>query len=99
MKKINISRKFYLLIVLALLVSGWAVRAAPQTLGVSIVIDGVKDAAWGDPLASDPVGDMSEPNLDLQGLYVVEWTCWICMSLRTRRITSSVSMPPPQIGQ
>ena len=37
-----------------------------------ILIDGVKDAAWGDALALDPTGDMTEPNLDLQGLYVVE---------------------------
>ena len=47
---------------------------SPATLAQQpvIAIDGVKDAAWGDPLASDPVGDMAEPNLDLQGLYVVE---------------------------
>jgi hypothetical protein len=37
-----------------------------------IVIDGIKEAAWGEPLAVDPTPDMSEPNLDLQGLYVVE---------------------------
>jgi glycosidase len=65
-------RLFSILLVLALLLSGVPVMAAPQAQAVSIVIDGVKEAAWGDPLASDPVGDMSEPNLDLQGLYVVE---------------------------
>ncbi|MFN2226061.1 MAG: choice-of-anchor X domain-containing protein, partial [Anaerolineae bacterium] len=36
------------------------------------MIDGIKEAAWGDPLALDPAGDISEPNLDLTGLYVVE---------------------------
>ncbi len=46
--------------------------AAPLQQEMEIVIDGVKDAAWGDPLATDPLGDMTEPNLDLTGLYVVE---------------------------
>ena len=36
------------------------------------VIDGVKDAIWCSAFASDPLGDMSEPNLDLQGLYLLE---------------------------
>ena len=40
--------------------------------GGLITIDGVKDAAWGDPVAVDPAGDMSEPNLDLTGLYIVD---------------------------
>ena len=40
--------------------------------GATIVIDGVKEAGWGDPLACDPVDDMSEPNLDLHCLYVTE---------------------------
>ena len=48
------------------------VAASSVAQGASIVIDGVKEADWGDALASDPLGDMSEPNLDLQGLYVVE---------------------------
>jgi glycosidase len=40
--------------------------------GGTMVIDGVKEAEWGDPLACDPTGDMTEPNLDLQCLYVTE---------------------------
>ncbi|MDY7041317.1 MAG: alpha-amylase family glycosyl hydrolase [Chloroflexota bacterium] len=76
MRTIKTRRKitylFSVLIILALLLSGMPVTAAPPAQGGSIVIDGVKEAAWGDPLASDPAGDMSEPNLDLQGLYFVE---------------------------
>jgi glycosidase len=66
--------RFSVLIILALLLGGMSPVAVPQAQGDGdgIVIDGVKEAAWGDPLASDPAGDMSEPNLDLQGLYVVE---------------------------
>ncbi|MCX6029019.1 MAG: alpha-amylase family glycosyl hydrolase [Chloroflexi bacterium] len=40
--------------------------------GGLIVIDGTKDAAYSAAVASDPVGDMSEPNLDLKGLYIVD---------------------------
>ncbi len=40
--------------------------------GGLIVIDGVKDAAYGVPVATDPVADISEPNLDLNNLYVVD---------------------------
>jgi glycosidase/fibronectin type 3 domain-containing protein len=60
------------LILLAILSIGFQVASAPDTADAMIVIDGVREADWGDPLASDPAGDMSEPNLDLQGLYVVE---------------------------
>ena len=42
------------------------------TADTGIVIDGLKEAAWGEPLAVDPAGDISEPNLDLRGLYVAE---------------------------
>ena len=61
-------------IVLALLLTGVSAVVAPSTQGASIVIDGVKEAAWGAPLSSDPTGDMSEPNLDMQHLYVTEDT-------------------------
>ena len=40
--------------------------------GGLITIDGVKDAAYGSAVATDPVGDMSEPNLDLSNLYIVD---------------------------
>jgi hypothetical protein len=43
----------------------------PSSVG-SPVIDGERDAAYGDPIASDPLGDMTEPNLDLHNLYLVE---------------------------
>jgi glycosidase len=59
-------------VILALLLTAMPVVAAPSAEGGGIVIDGVKEAAWGDPLVSDPVGDMSEPNLDLWDLYMVE---------------------------
>ena len=61
-----------ILILLALLLGGLSAAAAPLAADAVILIDGVKEAAWGDPLASDPAGDMSEPNLDLKGLYLVE---------------------------
>ena len=57
-----------LIIVLSLLFGSFSVTAEP----IAIVIDGVKEDAWGDPLANDPVLDMTEPNLDLQGLYLQE---------------------------
>ncbi|MBN2044328.1 MAG: hypothetical protein JW757_04840 [Anaerolineales bacterium] len=57
-----------IILVLILFTGALSVSAADTT----IIIDGVKEADWGDPLASDPAGDISEPNLDLQGLYVVE---------------------------
>jgi glycosidase len=62
----------YVLIIVILLLGEWFGIAAPPVKANGIVIDGVKEAAWGDALASDPAGDMSEPNLDLQDLYVLE---------------------------
>ncbi len=60
-----------ILVIVAMLLA--ILPGPPAILAVGeIVIDGVKDVAWGDPLATDPAGDMTEPNLDLQGLYVVE---------------------------
>jgi glycosidase len=68
-------KRFHIHAVLAVLFVLSGVFAASGVLpasGASIAIDGVKEAAWGNPLALDPLGDMSEPNLDLHGLYVVE---------------------------
>jgi len=62
-------RNIFLLIVCLVLIFysvPIAVRADPL-----ITIDGVQEPAWGAPLAIDPIGDMSEPNLDLSGLYVI----------------------------
>ena len=62
-------RNIFLLIVCLVLIFysvPIAVRADPL-----ITIDGVQEPAWGAPLAIDPVGDMSEPNLDLSDLYVI----------------------------
>jgi hypothetical protein len=74
----SIDRRFLsvrLVVLIALVVALVPAFGSTQPArAVTIVIDGVKEAAWGSPLASDPVGDMSEPNLDLQGLYVVEDT-------------------------
>ncbi|MBC8448273.1 MAG: DNRLRE domain-containing protein [Chloroflexi bacterium] len=63
-----------LLLILALLGSiAPLTAAAPQAVPLTtIVIDGVKEAEWGDALAMDPQGDISEPNLDLVDLYAVE---------------------------
>jgi glycosidase len=61
-----------LFLILAMLVSIVPITGAQPDQDPIIVIDGIKDAAWGPPLAVDPAGDMTEPNLDLQGLYVVE---------------------------
>jgi glycosidase len=65
-------RLFLALIAVVLLLSGMPTAAAPSAQNGDIVVDGFKEAAWGEPLASDPAGDISEPNLDLQQLYVVE---------------------------
>ena len=46
----------------------------PANTGITITIDGVHEAAWGAALATDAQGDMSEPNLDLTTLYMVEDT-------------------------
>ena len=70
MPKIN--RIIPLVIIFVLLFGNISASAGSHNLVTSIVIDGVKEADWGDPLASDPIGDMSEPNLDLGNLYVVE---------------------------
>ena len=48
---------------------------APQSQRLALAtptIDGVRDAIWGDPVATDPFGDMTEPNLDLNRLYLLE---------------------------
>jgi glycosidase len=58
-------------IVLVMILLTGALSVSADT---TITIDGVRESEWGDPLALDPVGDMTEPNLDLQGLYVVEDT-------------------------
>ena len=58
------------LIVLAL-VGTMILIAAPPRLHATIIIDGIKEADWGAPLALDPSDDISEPNLDLVGLYVL----------------------------
>jgi len=63
-----------LFLILTMLVSIIPLAFPQQTQAVTIVIDGVKEAEWGTPLAVDPAGDITEPNLDLQGLYVVEDT-------------------------
>ncbi|NIV33272.1 MAG: hypothetical protein GWN58_28645, partial [Anaerolineae bacterium] len=60
------------LVIVAMLLTGIPITGVSFAQTTSIVIDGVKEADWGEPLASDPAGDMSEPNLDLQNLYVVE---------------------------
>jgi glycosidase len=61
------------LIVLTLLITGIPVVAAPTSQGGGIVVDGIVDAAYGLPLASDPGGDGNgNPNMDLLDLYVTE---------------------------
>ncbi|MGC9357921.1 MAG: alpha-amylase family glycosyl hydrolase, partial [Anaerolineae bacterium] len=37
-----------------------------------VIIDGTHDANWDTPVATDPLGDMTEPNLDLYRLYMAE---------------------------
>jgi hypothetical protein len=71
----QIRRKFNVPIYLAILitlVSVFIIYGALPARGATIIIDGVKEADWGEALAIDPTGDMSETNLDLQGLYVVQ---------------------------
>jgi hypothetical protein len=54
----------------------WATQAVLEvsTQFGAPFIDGERDQVWGDPAAEDPLGDMTEPNLDLYGLYLVEDT-------------------------
>jgi glycosidase len=59
------------LVILSLLLGGMPL-VTPVQAQPPIIIDGIKEATWGEPLAVDPTGDMTEPNLDLQGLYLVE---------------------------
>ncbi len=61
-----------LMTIAALLISWAPAAAGPTPYADPIVIDGIKEAAWGDALAVDPLADISEPNLDLNGLYMVE---------------------------
>jgi len=70
--KRNSLRGVALFIMMMLLIGVIPTNAMVPAQEGGIVIDGIREAEWGDPLASDPVGDMSEPNLDLQSLYVVE---------------------------
>ena len=59
-------------LILSMLLGVAPLATAGTTPATTIVIDGIKDAEWGSPLAVDPTLDMTEPNLDLQGLYVVD---------------------------
>ena len=68
----RLSHLLPVLVILAMLVAGLPSPVVTLAQGSEIVIDGVKEAAWGDPLATDPVGDMTELNLDLWDLHVVE---------------------------
>jgi hypothetical protein len=70
--KRNSLRGIALFIMMMLLIGVIPTNAMVPAQEGGIVIDGIREAEWGDPLASDPIGDMSEPNLDLQSLYVVE---------------------------
>ena len=68
-------KRIYIRFLLAIFIavsSTFIVYGALQARGDTIIIDGVKEAAWSPPIALDPTLDMTEPNLDLQGLYVVE---------------------------
>jgi glycosidase len=61
------------LTILVILAAVFGVYGASRVRGDALItIDGVKDAAWGSPLAEDPAGDIDEPNLDLQRLYLVQ---------------------------
>ena len=61
----------YILVILSMILAVFPGSTAILAQS-GIVIDGVREAAWGEPLAEDPIGDISEPNLDLQGLYLAE---------------------------
>lgn len=50
----------------------WNTTALLNVSTPYIAIDGARDLTWGMPLASDPAGDMTEPNLDLTDLYFTE---------------------------
>ncbi|RMF46802.1 MAG: hypothetical protein D6755_06110, partial [Anaerolineae bacterium] len=50
----------------------WSSQAVLRVSTPYIAIDGSRETTWGAPLASDPAGDMSEPNLDLTDLYLTE---------------------------
>jgi hypothetical protein len=67
-----VSRSIGFFLIVGMLVSIAPLTTATQAQASIIIIDGVKETVWGDPLAMDATLDMTEPNLDLQGLYVVE---------------------------
>ncbi|MCU0486004.1 MAG: alpha-amylase family glycosyl hydrolase, partial [Anaerolineales bacterium] len=49
--------------------------STPAMLAVStpyFVMDGAREATWGEAASTDPLEDMSEPNLNLHGLYLAE---------------------------
>ncbi len=71
-RNLAVPRSLSLLLIVSLLLSIVPLTAAEPAPSTVIVIDGVKDANWGTALSVDPTLDMTEPNLDLQGLYVVD---------------------------
>ncbi len=50
----------------------WSAQAALSVSTPYIAIDGSREATWEAPLASDPLSDIDEPNLDLANLYLAE---------------------------
>jgi len=73
---VRMIKLFSLLIVFGLLMSTLSVAATtPSPESSSVIVDGVVDAAYGSPIASDPAGDGNgNSNLDLLDLYVTEDT-------------------------
>ena len=68
-------RSYYFRVLLAVMIAVagmFILRGVLPASGSTIVIDGIKEADWGTALACDPASDMTELNLDLQCLYVVE---------------------------
>lgn len=52
--------------------SDWSTQALLSVSSPYIAVDGGHDASYGEAAATDPLGDMTESNLDLQRLFITE---------------------------
>jgi len=61
--------------------SNWSDPAYLLVSTPYLPIDGQPEAVWGSPASTDPQGDMTEPNLDLHRLYLVENASYLYIGL------------------
>ncbi|MGB9724689.1 MAG: hypothetical protein ACPL7G_12450, partial [Chloroflexia bacterium] len=61
--------------------SDWSTTALLLVSTPYLSIDGQHEAVWGSPASTDPPGDMTEPNLDLHRLYLLENASYLYIGL------------------